>query len=125
MVIYPYVEGQNPNHINCNSPIWDLKGAPSENVKLDVSLNAYDFGGNFNFAVTEKLEILRILPLAGPSEGGTKVKLIGSGFRAMQDVRVKWGLVSTALLGTEIDNYRFTQKEMEESAGGSSAEIVT
>lgn len=42
MVRYPLEamkSGQKPNNIQCHTPKWDLKGANSEKVKLDISLN--------------------------------------------------------------------------------------
>jgi len=36
--------------------------------------------GNFQITIVENLKALRLAPLAGPIEGGTKVKFYGYGF---------------------------------------------
>jgi len=42
------------------------------------------------------LDLYRIAPLAGPNEGNTRVKLLGSGFTSTRDdVFVKWGVLDT------------------------------
>jgi len=46
------------------------------------------------------------MPLCGPNEGGTNVKLIGTGFHANEQVKVKWGIVKTELMPMEaIEEY--------------------
>ena len=54
MVRYPLEKGKGgkPNHVNCKTPRWDLKGQPFEKVKLDIALNGQDFKGNFDFFLT-------------------------------------------------------------------------
>lgn len=47
---------------------------------------------------TNNIEIYRLSPLCGPNEGGTDVHLIGTGFLANEDLKVKWGVVSTDLI---------------------------
>ena len=50
---------------------------------------------------TNNLEVYRIQPLCGPNEGGTPVHLIGTGFHASEDVKVKWGVVATDIMPRE------------------------
>ena len=50
---------------------------------------------------SDKLEIYRVSPLSGPNEGGSDVKLVGSGFKAREDVMVKWGVVNLELMDKE------------------------
>jgi hypothetical protein len=36
------------------------------------------------------------VPLAGPNEGSTRVKILGSGFTTTKDdVKIKWGVLDT------------------------------
>ena len=41
MTRYPLEPGRNdnPNHIRCKSPLWNLKGKEKEVVKLDIAVN--------------------------------------------------------------------------------------
>lgn len=97
-ITYPFEIGADPTHVRCNTPIWPLNGREAERVKLDVTANGYDYTGNFEFLFSDKLELNRISPLSGPNEGGTPVILVGSGFRAEDDVMLKWGVISQQLL---------------------------
>ena len=67
-------------------------------MSLDISANGADYSGGFKFVFTNNIEIFRISPLCGPNEGGTDVRLIGTGFMANEDLKVKWGVVSTELI---------------------------
>lgn len=93
-IAHPFQLGADPTHVKCNTPIWPLGSRQTEKVKLDVTANGYDYMGNFDFTFTDQLEIYRASPLSGPNEGGTDVKLVGSGFRAQEDVMMKWGVVN-------------------------------
>lgn len=93
-VTYPFVAGADPTHVKCNTPIWPLGGRESERVTLDITSNGYDYEGKFDFYFSDRLEIYRLNPLSGPNEGGSGVRLLGSGFNALEDVNVKWGVVN-------------------------------
>lgn len=96
---HPYVYNADPTHVRCHSPIWHMQnGQEYEQVILDVSANGYDYAGHFDFMFTNNLEVYRIQPLCGPNEGGTPVNLIGTGFHASEDVKVKWGVVATEIM---------------------------
>ena len=97
-ISYPYKSDADPTHVKCNTPIWPLNGKEKEGVRLDVTVNGYDYYGGFDFLFTDRLEIYRIQPPSGPNEGRTEVKFIGTGFRAQQEIRVKWGVVDLELL---------------------------
>lgn len=76
----------------CTNPDWPQ----AETVKLDISVNGQEYAGDFNFVFSDVLDLYRIVPMAGPNEGSTKVKLVGSGFNSgKEDVFVKWGVVDT------------------------------
>jgi hypothetical protein len=51
--------------------------AKFETVKLDVSINGYNFGGGFNYTFTEPLILHRSVPMAGPITGNQATVLIG------------------------------------------------
>jgi len=94
MVNYPLGSSDEilPTHIKCPSPLWN--GA--EQAKLDISCNGVDFLGDFAFTFSEVLDVYRIVPLAGPNEGLTKVKMYGSGFTGTKDeIYFKWGVIDT------------------------------
>jgi hypothetical protein len=85
-------EGNFPSHVKCSNPTW----TGPEQVKLDVTVNGYDYSGDFTFTFYDNLDLYRAVPMAGPNEGKTRVKLFGSGFSSSkEDVHVKWGVVET------------------------------
>lgn len=85
-------EGSLPTHTLCTSPEW----SNPEPVKLDISVNGQEYSGDFIFNFYDKLDLFRIVPMAGPNEGKTKVKLYGSGFNSgKEDVFVRWGVLET------------------------------
>lgn len=84
----------DPNTLSCKSPKWDLiNNKTEEEVKLDITINGFDYSGDQRIIITENLNIYKIVPLCGPNEGGTRVKIIGTGLRAAEDISVKWGVV--------------------------------
>lgn len=67
-------------------------------MRLDVSVNGQDYMGDLPFTIYDALDLYRIVPLAGPNEGKTRVKLIGSGYTSTkEDVYFKWGILETEL----------------------------
>lgn len=105
-ISYPFQVGADPTHVKCSTPIWPLNGREKESVKLDITANGYDYYGGFDFLFSDRIEIYRLSPLSGPNEGGTTVKLLGSGLKATEDVKVKWGVVDMELLDKEkLANY--------------------
>lgn len=49
-------------------------------MKLDISINGQEYFGDLPFTIYDALDLFRIVPLAGPNEGKTRVKMIGSGY---------------------------------------------
>lgn len=86
--------------MNCKIPKWDLING--NNVKLDLSVNGFDFTGNFDYTFTENLVLNRIVPMAGPlSLSTTPLRLIGLGFKPTDpslEIDYKWGPVLTSSL---------------------------
>ena len=85
-----------PNAIRCPTPIWDWEF----NVKLDISVNDYDYSGNIDFKFSEPLLLDRVAPISGPIDGVTHTMLLGSGFKPHQDSKLqykaKWGQIQTS-----------------------------
>lgn len=81
-----------PTHVKCHSPKW---GNP-ESVKLDMSVNGQDYSGDLSFTFYDNLDLYRIVPMSGPVNGSTSVKLYGSGFASQkEDVYFRWGVIDT------------------------------
>lgn len=123
-IAHPYKIGAEPTHIKCNTPIWPLAGRNTEQVILDVTSNGFDYVGNFGFVFSDKMEIYRVSPLSGPNEGGTDVKLVGSGFKPQEDVMVKWGVVNMQLADKGNVQSAAGQTFMKEKDFSSSSETV-
>lgn len=95
MVRYPLEKGQD-NAISCLTPIWNLKGKNYETAKLDIALNGQDFKGGIDFIFSQDLKIHRTAPMAGPVEGGSMTRIIGTGFKpSRSSVQLKWGVQSS------------------------------
>ena len=83
-----YSEDALPDAIICPSPQVDFFGKG----KLAISVNGQDYNGNFDFEITDPVDLYRIQPQSGPREGNTRVKLIGNGFNSgNQDIYPKFG----------------------------------
>lgn len=93
-----YVQGKLPNQIRCRTPKWEKV----ESVNLDISVNGIDYFGSYSIQIVEALTNIRISPMSGPIQGGTKVKLYGTGYTQSDPkdapVYIKFGnLASEAL----------------------------
>lgn len=87
ILAYPISENDDPNTISCKSPKWELEPlASEEEIRVDVSMNGYDYSGDKRIIIREDLDIYRIVPLCGPNEGGTRVKIYGTGFRLDEEI---------------------------------------
>lgn len=85
MEVYPLGSQDDkalPTHMRCMNPKWKY-GA--EQVRLDLSINGQDYSGDFPFQFFDVLDLYRIVPLAGPNEGNTRVKLYGNGFTSTKE----------------------------------------
>jgi len=96
---YNGADAVEPNTIKIRTPMWQLKpGQTSQKVKLDISINGYNFVGSFDFVFTEPLILHRTVPMSGPLTSSTNTFLIGQGFRALStkiNYNVKWGPIIT------------------------------
>ena len=97
---YPLKESESYNSIICVSPEWPLKeGVEEETLILDMSVNGgADFSGAKIFKITERIEIFRIYPPCGPTYGGTKMRIIGTGMKKYNQLHLKWGVLSTKVV---------------------------
>lgn len=84
--------GQLADQIRCRTPTWDF---PGDAVHLDVSFNGLDYYGGYQMTMVDALSTLRISPLCGPVDGGTKVNIYGTGMNSSipqeATVMVKFG----------------------------------
>ena len=116
MVHYPLTmdDETNEEYVKCNSPKWPLNGTlEKEQVKMDISLNGYDYSGDFTFTFYEVLDLFRIAPMAGPNEGKTNVRLYGTGFTSTKDDTYdKWGILNTTKINKEaVSDYYYYDSE--------------
>lgn len=107
-----YPEGSDPSTpiMNCNVPKWNPTHGST--AKLDLSINGYDFNGNFDFIFTDNLILDRIVPMAGPmTSATTPVKMIGLGLKPSDsalEIDYKWGPVQTqAFTRSSVSSYTY------------------
>ena len=69
----------------------------------------------------------RIVPLAGPNIGSTRVKLYGSGFTSTkEDVQVKWGVLETEKMQKDqVTDYLWNENDFTIHAMVEGSEILT
>ena len=114
ILAYPIDENADPDHITCKSPNWELNGLMEEEVQMDISINGYDYSGGKRIIITESLNIYKIVPLCGPNEGGTKVKIIGTGLRVTEEISIKWGVIQTQLMDKDsLEEFVYKQSQFE------------
>ena len=93
-----------------------------ETVKLDVSINGYNFGGGFNYTFTEPLILHRTVPMAGPYTGNNATVLIGQGFRPRDPKKIfsdKWGPLLTQVMEKDaVSDYMWTARGFENFVEG-------
>lgn len=111
-----------PSHVKCQSPKWKV----ADTAKLDVSVNGQDFSGDFTYTFFDVLDLYRIVPLAGPNEGKTRVKLYGSGLAATKDdVFVRWGVLDTEkILKEQVLDYIWNENDFITHAMVEGSEIL-
>jgi hypothetical protein len=124
MVTYPLTtskDGTKPNTIQCHTPKWNLKGKTSEKTTLDLSLNGQNFKGGFEFTFIQQLLIYRTVPMAGPVQGNTKTRVIGSGFKPTKsNADLKWGVLETEVMYKEqVTEYIYYKAQFENMIEGS------
>lgn len=110
MISYP-LEKAAPNAVTCRSPQWNLKGKAFENAKLDIALNGQDYRGNLDFIFSQEITIHRTVPMAGPVQGSSKTKIIGTGYKpARSNVQIKWGVLSSDTIPkSSVEDYVYSK----------------
>ena len=74
----------------CQSP--QFVNEVSDNAIIRISLNGYDFSDDYyQIAFTDPVNVYKVVPSCGPIEGGTKVKIYGTGFQDSKKAVFKWG----------------------------------
>ena len=107
---YALKEDKWYNHVECKPPLWQLpKGKDQENVLLNISVNGGgDYSGMKKMVITEQLELKRIYPLCGPNTGGTKVRIVGTGMQLVENLTMKWGVITTSIIDEDtFENWYF------------------
>jgi hypothetical protein len=97
---YPLGESDTLNTLYCKSPKWELEeDAEEEIVTMDMSINGgADYSGNKKFKITKEVAIYRIFPTCGPTYGGTKMTIIGTGIQKYKNSRLRWGVINNIML---------------------------
>lgn len=81
-----------PTHVLCASPRVNNPGTAS----MDISINGYDYSGNFKYTFTPPVDVYRVSPASGPTNQSTRVKLIGTGLLENKDTAIqKTGVYET------------------------------
>ena len=74
----------------CQSP--QFINEVTDKATIKISLNGYDFSDDsYYIALTDPVNIYKIVPPCGPIEGGTNVKIYGTGFQKSEKAVFKWG----------------------------------
>ena len=74
----------------CQSPRF--VNEVTDKAKIRISLNGYDFSDDYyQLELTDPVNIYKIVPSCGPIEGGTNVKIYGTGFQNSEKAVFKWG----------------------------------
>ena len=74
----------------CQSPQY--VNEVTDKTTIRISLNGYDFSDDYySIALTDPVNIYKIVPACGPIEGGTNVKIYGTGFQDSEKAVFKWG----------------------------------
>ena len=74
----------------CQSP--QFVNEVTDKATIKISLNGYDFSDDsYHIALTDPVNIYKVVPPCGPIEGGTSVKIYGTGFQNSEKAVFKWG----------------------------------
>jgi hypothetical protein len=80
---------------------------------MDISINSWDYSGNFPFTFTDPVDVYRVAPACGPINEKTRVQLIGTGFKENKDTLIeKTGVVETTDFKTqEVKSMNWSESE--------------
>ena len=74
----------------CQSP--KFVNEVNDSCIIRISLNGYDFSDDYyKIALTDPVNVYKVVPACGPIEGGTNVKIYGTGFQNSEKAVFKWG----------------------------------
>jgi len=81
----------------CQSPEWEVVGDSG----ISISLNGYDYSEQtYDIKFTDPISVLKFHPPCGPVNGGTSVRLVGTGFQRSKEMIFKWGVQNLVPLNT-------------------------
>jgi hypothetical protein len=95
----------------CQSPRF--LNEVTQDAHIRISLNGYDFSDDYyKIALTDPVNIYKIVPPCGPIEGMTNVKIYGTGFQDSKQAVFKWGPQNLVPMNTK----SFLEKTNEETS---------
>lgn len=74
-----------PTHVLCASPRVQKPGTGT----MDISINSYDYSGNFKYTFSPPVDVYRISPASGPENEKTRVQMVGTGFMENKDTIIQ------------------------------------
>ena len=112
-----------PTHVLCASP----RVAHAGTAVMDISINGFDYSGNFKFTFTEPADVYRISPQCGPTTEKTRVQLIGTGLGQNKDnILQKTGVYETNdLKSAEAKNLLWSESEYLSSMYETAQDLLT
>jgi hypothetical protein len=112
-----------PTHVLCASPRVTTSGKGT----MDISINSWDYSGNFPFTFTDPVDVYRVAPACGPINEKTRVQLIGTGFKENKDTLIeKTGVVETTDFKTqEVKSMNWSESEFLASMQMTAQDLLT
>lgn len=112
-----------PTHVLCASPRVETPGTG----KMEVSINGYDYSGNFTYSFTPPVDVYRIAPGCGPTDKDTRVALVGTGLSDNKDTAIqKTGVYETTeLKSVEVKNLAWNEADFLASMLMTSQDLLT
>lgn len=112
-----------PTHVLCASPRVTTPGAGT----MDISINGYDYSGNFKYSFTPPVDVYRIAPGCGPTTKQTRVQLVGTGLQENKETAIqKTGVYETVdLKGAEVKPLAWNEADFLASMFMSSQDLLT
>ena len=112
-----------PTHVLCASPRVVTPGTGT----MDISINGFDYSGNFKYSFTPSVDVYRVSPACGPIDHSTRVQLIGMGFSENKDTVIqKTGVYMTQdLKSAEVKTLAWSEADFLASMYMTSSDLLT
>lgn len=80
---------------------------------MDISVNSFDYSGNFKFTFTNAVELDRLSPACGPIDQKTRVQMIGTGLKENKDTLIEKSgvMASVELKNSEAKSLVWSESE--------------